>query len=576
MAELTPLSILITADADDLKAEIAAAKTAIAKFETQASKGGTKAKGFGATLSSLGNISNSTRAKIQLTSFQLQDIIVQLQGGTKASTALAQQLPQMAGAFGAVGAVVGVLAGIGIPMLALAFSDAGTDGKKLEEVMGDLEEAVGNVDAASTIALSSLEELRKKYGENAGAVRDLFRALVAVNQQQALNAMQASIIAASDELDGLTGAVGDFSQARRELLEAKDLIDIGLGPLPSEIKAMEQAVSDAAAHLEEEFGLTSAQAYRIVDALHAVDSAAGPEQAAGAAQQLALAISQAAAEGAQLDGTMASVASSAARAYAAFSEVIRRGKEASAAMSNTNIGSGWEFDPSRDMPPGPKDPKTRRGGGGGAKDTTEAELQKLQELLMSKEELEIASFERQQQLLQESLEKKLITQEEYNALMEDAQSRHAQRMAAVYSAQGDSALATTLGSASDVLSAMGAFNDKAFKLAKVAGAAQALVSTLQGAAEALKLPYPLNLAAAASVMAKGLGLVAAIKGVSGGGSGAAAASTGALAADPVQPGQNIVIDFKGDTFSKQGGIALIESINDALRDGGQIDGILAR
>jgi hypothetical protein len=38
-----------------------------------------------------------------------------------------------------------------------------------------------------------------------------------------------------------------------------------------------------------------------------------------------------------------------------------------------------------------------------------------------------------------------------------------------------------------------------------------LISTYAGAAEALKLPFPLNLAASAAVLAKGLALVAAIK-----------------------------------------------------------------
>jgi len=51
----------------------------------------------------LGNVSNRTRAQIQNTSFQIQDTVVQIQGGTKASTALAQQLPQLLGGFGPVG-----------------------------------------------------------------------------------------------------------------------------------------------------------------------------------------------------------------------------------------------------------------------------------------------------------------------------------------------------------------------------------------------------------------------------------------------------------------------------------------
>lgn len=50
---------------------------------------------------------------------------------------------------------------------------------------------------------------------------------------------------------------------------------------------------------------------------------------------------------------------------------------------------------------------------------------------------------------------------------------------------------------------------------RVFAAGSALVSTFQGAAQALTLPFPANLAAAALVLAKGLGFVAAIKSVKG-------------------------------------------------------------
>lgn len=560
MAELAPLSILITADADDLKAELSAAKAAISKFEAQAAKGGTKAKGFGTALSSLGNISNSTRAKIQMTSFQLQDIIVQMQMGTRTSTVLAQQLPQLAGAFGAVGAVVGVLAGIGIPALAIAFSDAGTDGRKLEEVMGDLEEAVGNVDSATSIALSSLEDLRKKYGENAEAVRALFRELVLVNQQQSLNAMNASIIAASNELDGLTGALGEFSQARRELLEAKDLVDIGLGPLPSEIKAMEQAVSDAAAKLQTEFGLTSAQAYRIVEALQAVDSAAGPEEAAGAAEQLAQAISQAAAEGAELDGVMAGVASSAARAYAAFSQVIEAGKQASFAP-----GLNPTMDATSLLPPPLKEPRTRRGGGGGARDNTEAELAKLQQLLMTKEELEIASFERQQVTLQEALEKRLLTQEEYNALIEEAQSRHNDNMASIDAYRHGDALQATGKFMGDTAKALSRGNSKMVEIGRKFAAIEATINAGRAFAQVAadpSLPWFAKIPAALGV-ASAVSSFASQSGIGGGGGGGAAAATAAATAASSSPLQVAISGISPDSLLTG---ASITSLFDKLQD----------
>ena len=159
MAELTPLSILITADADDLKAELSAARAALDKFDNAASKGAKGSTALGGALGKLGNVSGSTRAKIQMTSYQLQDIAVQLQMGTRASTVMAQQLPQLASAFGPVGAIVGTLAGVGIPALAFAFGSAGQEAKSLSEKMEDLDGVISDFDSAATVASSSIDTL---------------------------------------------------------------------------------------------------------------------------------------------------------------------------------------------------------------------------------------------------------------------------------------------------------------------------------------------------------------------------------------------------------------------------------
>lgn len=68
------------------------------------------------------------------------------------------------------------------------------------------------------------------------------------------------------------------------------------------------------------------------------------------------------------------------------------------------------------------------------------------------------------------------------------------------------------GSFSEIANAFASEGNKLAKAAQVLSAFQALVSTYAGSAEALKLPFPFNLAASAAVLAKGLALVAAIKG----------------------------------------------------------------
>lgn len=83
--------------------------------------------------------------------------------------------------------------------------------------------------------------------------------------------------------------------------------------------------------------------------------------------------------------------------------------------------------------------------------------------------------------------------------------------------------ASVAGSLSEIATTFGQENSKIAAAAKVFGAVQALISTYAGAAEALKLPFPFNIAASAAVLAKGLALVSAIKGfavpsMAGGGS----------------------------------------------------------
>ena len=64
---------------------------------------------------------------------------------------------------------------------------------------------------------------------------------------------------------------------------------------------------------------------------------------------------------------------------------------------------------------------------------------------------------------------------------------------------------------SDALNALGQINSSAFKAAKAFNIGQAIMSTYTGAAEALKLPFPFNLAAAGAVIATGLAQVQTIR-----------------------------------------------------------------
>lgn len=126
------------------------------------------------------------------------------------------------------------------------------------------------------------------------------------------------------------------------------------------------------------------------------------------------------------------------------------------------------------------------------------------------------------------------------------------------------------GMVSSVLGSLG----QMFQGSKPIAAAQALINTFQGMTEALKLPFPGNLAAAAAVAAQGFAAVRGIQsarpGSSGGGGAVSAATPGAGASGG---GQNIHLnvqpnargDIPMETFR-----GVVDSINDQLSRGGRI------
>jgi hypothetical protein len=125
-----------------------------------------------------------------------------------------------------------------------------------------------------------------------------------------------------------------------------------------------------------------------------------------------------------------------------------------------------------------------------------------------------------------------------------------------------------------MLAGMTTYNKAFFQIAKVAAIANAIISTRQAAAQALKeLPYPLNIAAAAAVAAAGFAQVAAIQQTQFGQTAASVQSSGPggfatgpsplpSPATPVKPGdqQTSTVEIVirgGDSFGR----ALVEALD---------------
>ncbi len=190
---------------------------------------------------------------------------------------------------------------------------------------------------------------------------------------------------------------------------------------------------------------------------------------------------------------------------------------------------------------------------------------------LTEEERLTAEYERQLEMLKQFLDQKKISEDEYNKWREQAAAEHEQKMRDIRLM----AYADALGGIGDVMGAManvvGSNNDKMLKAQKIFGAASALISTYVGAAEALKLPFPANLAAMATVLAKGMSLVAAIKSGSkssaSGGGGSAGTTQAAAPQEKAPLRQMAEINVHGEVFGREQVIGLIEKINDVQKDG---------
>jgi len=114
--------------------------------------------------------SRNMTGQIQNTAFQVQDFAVQVAGGTSASKALAQQLPQLLGGLGMWGAVAGAAVAIGVPLATMLFRNA-EEAKGLDEQLEQLEASTAAMTSAAEAAGVPIDELRVKYGDLADEVQ---------------------------------------------------------------------------------------------------------------------------------------------------------------------------------------------------------------------------------------------------------------------------------------------------------------------------------------------------------------------------------------------------------------------
>ena len=526
--------------------------------------------------------------------YQIQDFAVQVGAGTSAMQAFGQQLPQLASGFGPVGIAVGTFAAVAIPLLAAAFGSASSGAKNFEDALSAVETSLNDLRAISALyGADGLDSLTEKYGVLNAEVATHIQRMREVAEQTALANSRAMIEQLIDDLGGLNGIYNGLRDTFG-LIE-DDAVQLG--------NQMRWA-------LREEEPAKQAAALEVV--LSQIDRISGGYGKMDAAQRMVydkivqtvdqLRILSAAQPG---EGWLSSAFAQAQSLGAALWEAVRAkaalSGEAAAGPGMTTgndafakNGLGFNLPGGELLPAaGAAEPTgaSGGGGGGGVSDPIAAEIERLQQALMTEEQLEMESYAKRQAMLQQALEQRVVTQEDYAKLMENAQAQHQDRMSGIDVYRYGTGLQQAEAFMGGMASALQGGNEQMQKISRVFGAAEALINAWRAFSQTMadpSLPFFAKFGAAASVLSAGMGAVNAIKsgskssGAASGGaaraSAAVAASSGAgggsaspaAAAAPDQS-QIVNISLTGDTIGRDGMASLFDQINKGLAKGYRIE-----
>lgn len=127
---------------------------------------------------------------LQNVSFQMTDLIVQVQSGQAASVALAQQLPQLLGGFGAIGAVLGLAAAAAVPLISMLTSTGEAAGS-LDDRLQQLETSISSLSDYMKILRD--QDPARTFGSLTGEVRSLTSEMLKLERAAELKGLRATL-----------------------------------------------------------------------------------------------------------------------------------------------------------------------------------------------------------------------------------------------------------------------------------------------------------------------------------------------------------------------------------------------
>lgn len=265
----------------------------------------------------LGGVLDRNKFIVQQFGFQVGDAAVQLQGGARASTVFAQQGSQLLGVFGPLGAVLGAVLAVTLPLGAALFTALRGPSEQADKTSASMERLRQGVDAysqAADRALIPTAELERKYGKADGAARVFLGTLLEIATIDARQGLDSQIDLITKRFEGLDlepvkelkvgigelneeyGRLFDQLQAEpgdteaslariRQLEAEQERIDI-------QIRAYE-GLQEELTELSGVQFITTENSIALASALQDLETADGPRAQAEASSQLLIALERA-------------------------------------------------------------------------------------------------------------------------------------------------------------------------------------------------------------------------------------------------------------------------------------------
>lgn len=142
-------------------------------------------------------MSSGLKGSVQQAGYQIQDFIIQVQGGQSALVAFSQQGSQLAGAFGPGGAIVGALIALGTVVAGTLISSL-NGGKSAMDALKDAAERMNDVISISTQGIAALSDKYANLARVNATAATLLRNQAAIEYNQAISKIPKAIGDAAD------------------------------------------------------------------------------------------------------------------------------------------------------------------------------------------------------------------------------------------------------------------------------------------------------------------------------------------------------------------------------------------